>query len=212
MLKIKQFTFNAFQENTVIVYDQKTNQAILFDPGNNNDREDQFLSRWITEMNLSIVRLINTHCHIDHILGNKYVVDMYELELEAHQKELPMLSAGEGVSKMYGIAYNSSPQIARFLEHGDSVEIGDTYLEVRLVPGHSPGSLCFYNEREKFVIAGDTLFQGSIGRTDLPGGNHDLLLESIRKQLFTLPDAVTVYPGHGSTTTIGFERRMNPFF
>ncbi len=211
MIKTKIFTFNAFQENTIVVYDEQSKQAIVFDPGNSNGHENNQLSGWIALNKLQIIRLINTHCHIDHIMGNKYVSDKYQVALEAHKGEELVLASGVQVSKMYGISYTPSPPIEKFLTDQDTIPLGGTEFKILFTPGHSPASLCFYNERDKYLIGGDVLFHGSIGRSDLPGGNHNTLIESIKHKLMILPDAVTVYPGHGPSTTIGFERRNNPF-
>jgi glyoxylase-like metal-dependent hydrolase (beta-lactamase superfamily II) len=211
MLNVKIFTFNAFQENTYVVYDTKSKEAVIFDPGNSNPNEDRKLSDFIQQESLTPTRLINTHCHIDHILGNKFVADTYELKLEAHQGEVVTLHMGDQVSRMYGIPYTTSPAITNFLTIDDTIAVGDTHFTILYTPGHSPASLCFYNDRDKFLIGGDVLFQNSIGRTDLPGGDYNTLIESITTQLLPLADSVTVYPGHGPSTTIGYERRNNPF-
>ena len=145
-------------------------------------------------------------------MGNSFIAEKYNLKLEAHKNEIPVLASGERVSQMYGIMpYIPSPDIATFLNEGDIVSLAEVELELLLVPGHSPGSLCFVNKKEKYIIAGDVLFDGSIGRTDLPLGDHDTLITSIKKKLFTLEDDYKVYPGHGPYTTIGKEKRSNPF-
>ena len=162
-------------------------------------------------MKLKPVRLINTHCHIDHVLGNAWVLKQYGLYPEAHRGEIPVLQSCERVAQMYGIPYIPSPPIASFLEAGDTISLGDQLLDVLFCPGHSPASICLYWKAGKLIIAGDVLFHRSIGRTDLPGGDYDTLIESIETQLMVLEDDVTVYPGHGIPTTIGDERRFNPF-
>ena len=210
MLEIKTFTFNAFQENTYLLYNNDKD-AIVFDPGCSNINEQKSFSDFITSNNLKLRRLINTHCHIDHVSGNQFVADTYKLELEASQIEIPILESCTAVSKMYGIPYNGSPAITKFIKEGDIIELGESSLEVLLCPGHSPGSLCFYNRESKLVIGGDVLFFGSIGRTDLPGGDHNTLLNSIREKIFTLPDDTLVYPGHGQPTYVGYEKKTNPF-
>lgn len=205
-------TFNVFQENTYLVYDA-TGECIIFDPGCSNLAEKQQLVSTISRLQLRPVRLINTHAHIDHILGNRFVADTYGLELEIHADEVNMLRQASQVAAFYGIDYPEvSPEPGRFIASGDLITFGETSLEARYTPGHSPASLSFYCPDSRFVIAGDVLFRDSIGRTDLPGGNEALLLKSIREQLFILPDEVVVYPGHGPKTTIGYERRHNPFF
>jgi len=211
MAHVAAFTFNPFQENTYLVYDE-TGECAIFDPGCFDTSEKEVLQRFIQENALTPVRLINTHCHIDHIFGNKFIADTYNLPLEIHRDELPVLNFAPKTVQFYGIPYpEPSPQPEQFIEAGDTVAFGNTELEVRLTPGHSPASLSFYCAKDKFVLAGDALFKGSIGRTDLPGGDMNTLLQSIREQLFTLPDEVKVYAGHGEATTIGEEKRSNPF-
>lgn len=166
---------------------------------------------FISANKLKPVRLINTHCHIDHILGNAFLAEEYNLSLEIHEGELPVLQTGMTIAGMYGIPYQTSPEPKAFLKAGDEVMLGGQALKILFTPGHSPASICLYNEKDKWVIGGDVLFYESIGRTDLPGGNFNALINSIRTQLFTLPDDVVVYPGHGQETRIGYERMFNPF-
>ena len=165
----------------------------------------------IKDLQLKPVRLINTHCHIDHILGNAFVAKTWDLGLEIHQGGLPVLDAGLMVSGMYGVPYDPSPKPASFLAEGDEVMLDGVSMKVLFTPGHSPASICLYNERDGWVIAGDVLFYESIGRTDLPGGDHATLLKSIREELFVLPNETIVYPGHGPSTKIGYEKMFNPF-
>jgi hydroxyacylglutathione hydrolase len=207
---IKSFTFNDFQENTYLLYDD-TKECIIIDPGCNGTSECQQLSIFIENNQLKPKRLINTHCHIDHVLGNAYVANKYSLILEAHSGEIPVLESGIRVSQMYGIPYQPSPHIGLFLDENMIVDFGHQKLSILFCPGHSPASICLYNEIEKQLIAGDVLFNRSIGRTDLPGGDYDTLINSIQTQLMTLPDDVVVYSGHGIPTTIGEERNQNPF-
>lgn len=211
MVNVQQFTFNAFQENTFVIWDE-TKSCIIFDPGCATVMEQNQLSNFILQNGLSVTKLINTHCHIDHVLGNKFVSSTYGVALEAHKDEKPVLDACPMVSQMYGIPYTEiSPDITVFLDEGDTVSFGNSSLEIFFTPGHSPASLSFYNEESKILIAGDVLFDGSIGRTDLPGGDHDTLIDMIKTKLMALPDDVRVYCGHGNSTTIGKERRTNPF-
>jgi hydroxyacylglutathione hydrolase len=211
MIRIESFAFNAFQENMYILINTDTKECIIFDPGCSNVNENKRLLTFIEKENLIPVRLINTHCHIDHVLGNHLVAETYGLELEAHKGEVPVLQSCVQVSSMYGIAYTPSPAISKFIEHGDIIHLGEIAIEARLAPGHSPASLCFVDHISKQVIGGDVLFHGSIGRTDLPGGSYRTLIESITTQLMTLADDYKVYSGHGPTTTIGHERATNPF-
>ncbi len=204
-------TFNPFQENTYIIYDE-TGECLIIDPGCYEPHERIELNNFITENKLKPLRLLNTHCHIDHIYGNHYVAATWGLLPEIHRGELPVLEAAPSVSMFYGLpAGEPSPAPGKFIEEGDIITFGNTQLEVLLTPGHSPASLSFFCKADKFLIGGDVLFKEGIGRTDLPGGNFDTLVNSIKSKLFPLGDDVTVYPGHGPSTTIGYERVFNPF-
>lgn len=209
-MQIQKFTFNYFSENTYLLYDETLECAII-DPGCCNREEENTLKNFITSKNLNPVLLLNTHCHIDHILGNAFVADTYNLNLHIHKEDLQVLIAGTVVADRYGIPYNPSPNAEVFLEEGQTISFGNTSLDIVFTPGHSPGSICFINHKNKNVIGGDVLFQGSIGRTDLPGGDFETLANSIRTKLYTLPDDYIVYPGHGDETTIGIEKISNPF-
>ncbi|MEZ4910578.1 MAG: MBL fold metallo-hydrolase [Saprospiraceae bacterium] len=211
MAHVKSFVFNDFSENTYIVYDE-TNECIIIDPGCCNSSEEKELSQFISDNNLNPTHLINTHCHIDHILGNNYIHHLYQLPLEAHKNEKIVLESGTQIAMMYGISYSESPPISVFLQEGKTVEFGNTILDIIETPGHSPASISLYSRKDGFVISGDVLFQGSIGRTDLPGGNFDILISMITQKLFTMPAETKVYSGHGPVTTIGQEMRTNPFF
>lgn len=211
MAEVQVFEFNPFAENTYVVYDE-TGECAIFDPGCFAPDERETLADFIREKNLRPVRLINTHCHLDHIFGNAFVARNWGLVLEAHQKEIVFLERFHMTCQLYGITgAEESPMPGKFLDAGDTVHFGNTSLEIRFTPGHSPASLSFYCKEDDFVLAGDVLFMESIGRTDLPGGNMDILLQSIRSQLFTLPDQTMVYPGHGPATTIRHEKEYNPF-
>ncbi len=211
MIHIQSFCFNPFQENTYIVYDNTSN-CVIIDPGCNNDTEQNILLDYILKNKLKPVKLLNTHCHLDHICGNAFVAKQFNLKLEAHAFELPVLEASDEVGKMYGFTFTSSPSIYTFIEKDAEITFGNSVLKVLFTPGHSPGSICFYNEENALVIAGDTLFNMSIGRTDLPGGNYQTLIDSIKNELFSLPPNTKVYSGHGHSTSIGFEKTNNPFF
>lgn len=209
-MEVAHFTFNAFQENTYVLYDDSS-ECVIIDPGCNNDAERNKLVQFIEEKQLKPVKLINTHCHIDHVLGNKFVSEKYNLPLEAHEGEIPVLAANDTVSRMYGIPYDQSPDIEKFIESDIDYTFGNTTLRTIFTPGHSPASLSFYESTSKVLIAGDTLFQMSIGRTDLPGGDYDTLIRNIKEKLLTLPEETVVYSGHGPSTTIGNEKSANPF-
>lgn len=210
-MRVQVFTFNDFYENTYVLYDE-TKECIIIDPGCNNSAEQKELSTFISENCLKPKHLINTHCHIDHILGNKFVSELYHLPLTSHKKEQAVLDVGQTTAMMYQIPYTKSPDIAVYIDEGDQISFGNSTLEVLFTPGHSPASISFYNKTNNILIAGDVLFQGSIGRTDLPGGNFETLTRVIRSKFFTLPDETVVYPGHGDHTTVGIEKRTNPFF
>ncbi|HMR86907.1 MAG TPA: MBL fold metallo-hydrolase [Saprospiraceae bacterium] len=210
MLQVKSFTFNDFYENTYIIFDE-TKECVIIDPGCNNEEERNKLTAFISQNELTPIHLLNTHCHIDHILGNKYIADAYGLTLVSHKGEVPVLEFGLQTAAMYHIPYEKSPAIEIFVDEGDTINFGNTNLEVLFTPGHSPASISFYNKQSNFLIAGDVLFQGSIGRTDLPGGNFEVLIRMIKNKFMTLPDETIVYSGHGEHTTIGIEKRTNPF-
>jgi len=210
MTHVQVFEFNPFAENTYVVYDE-SGECIIFDPGCYTPEEQYTLQSFIEKKQLRVVRLINTHCHLDHIFGNNFVHKTWSLLPELHRSEMPVLKQYPAICIYYGVPAESSPMPERFIEAGDTVAFGHTRLEVMLTPGHSPGSLSFYCRESGFVLSGDVLFLESIGRTDLPGGNSDTLLESIRSQLFTLPGETLVYSGHGPTTTIRHEKEYNPF-
>ncbi len=210
MLTIKKFTFNPVAENTYILYNE-AREAIIIDAGFYFDEEKQKMKDFIESNGLSLVQLLNTHAHLDHVFGNKWVYENYGLELFLHPNEEQVLQFAPQSAQMWGMPFENYEGPLHFLENNDVVKLGEDELEVLLAPGHSPGSICFYCKKQNFLIGGDVLFRESIGRTDLPGGDHAALIESIQNQLFVLPDDVTVYPGHGDTTTIGYEKKHNPF-
>jgi hydroxyacylglutathione hydrolase len=210
MITIKPFTFGPFQENTYILYDQ-TNECVIIDPGCYDDNERNELAGFINTKKLNPKLLLNTHGHIDHVVGNKFVFEKYGLLPIINRKDLPALHALETVAKVYGLNAEASPEPSGFLDEGDVVKFGSSSMDVLFTPGHSPGSICFVSHDQKFIIGGDVLFYGSIGRTDLPGGHHQTLIDSINNKLMPLADDYSVHSGHGPVTTIGFERKSNPF-
>ncbi|CAN5582594.1 MBL fold metallo-hydrolase [soil metagenome] len=210
MMQLEQFTFNPFQENTYVLYDE-TGECVIIDPGCYDPAEKSELYNFIVEKELKPVHLLNTHCHIDHVLGNKFIGESFKLTPEIHPLEVEVLNATSQYGPLYGIYMEPSPEPSINLEEGGAINFGNQSLKMIFAPGHSPGSICFYNEQQLILIGGDVLFRESIGRADLPGGDMRVLLKSIREKLFILPDAVTVYPGHGPSTTIAHEKINNPF-
>jgi hydroxyacylglutathione hydrolase len=205
------FTFNAFSENTYLLHDA-TGACAIVDPGCYDAREQQALKQYIEEHSLRVELLLNTHCHIDHVLGNQFVLDTWPgTPFLIHEADAATLRAVQTYAANYGFPLYHPAEPTGFLTPGEPLRFGETTLEVRFAPGHAPGHVVFYHEPTSTVIGGDVLFRGSIGRTDLPGGDFETLIRSIRDQLFTLPDDTTVYPGHGPATTIGHERTTNPF-
>ncbi len=210
MVTIKSFTFNPFYENTYVLSDE-TGECIIIDPGCHNAEEEAELKSYTDKEKLKPVKLINTHCHIDHVFGNPFVSETWHLPLEIHPLDLIVLESFQKVCEMYGFNGKIQPEPVFTLEEGKQVKFGNTVLDIFFTPGHSPGSVSFYNAKEKFLISGDVLFEGSIGRSDLPGGDYDVLIKSIKEKLLILPEDVAVYSGHGSPTKIGIEKRSNPF-
>jgi len=210
MIRLHYFTFNPFQENTYILA-AEDGSAIVIDPGCYTEDEEQELVSFLDKERLNPVRLLNTHCHLDHVFGNAFIAKTYGLQVEIHPGEQIVLDQALSMSHLYGIPMKPSPAPIHTLLPGIPVQLGDDELTALFTPGHSPASVSLYCEKQGFLIAGDVLFQESIGRTDLPGGNMATLLKSIREELFVLPDDTLVYPGHGPHTTIGHERRHNPF-
>lgn len=210
-MKLKSFTFNQFYENTFIVSDS-TNDCIIVDPGCYSNDEKNILKKYIEDNNLNPVKLINTHCHIDHILGNKFVAKTWMLNLETHQNDIELLENSSEIARLYGFTdYEKSPSTTQFLNEGDIVEFGNSKLKILYTPGHAPGHISLYSKEEKFIISGDVLFNNSIGRTDLPGGDFNILIDSIKTKILCLDDNTVVYCGHGPATTVGYERVNNPF-
>lgn len=210
MLKVEVLTFGPFQENTALIFDEAGHCAIV-DPGCMSASEQMHLSAFIQNNGLKPVLLLNTHCHVDHIAGNRYVADTYGLQLHIHPEDEKILAMQEQVCKMYGLPCDHSPKPGIYLHDGDRIKIGNDELEVIFTPGHAPGHVVFYSEKDGFVVNGDVLFNGSIGRTDLPFGDFDTLIRSIKTRMFALPDSTVVYCGHGPETSIGREKQFNPF-
>lgn len=210
MLKIKSFVFSPIQENTYLLYNE-FKDCVIIDPGCYFPEEKDELKAFITQSGLMPRMLLNTHCHLDHVFGNKFVADTYDLTLQLHEKEKTLLDYAPTSGLMYDMPFDNYAGKYIYLKEGDKVKLGADELEVIEAPGHSPGHICFYCAGQHFIISGDVLFNRSIGRTDLPGGNHQLLLKNIREKLFVLPGETVVYSGHGPETTIGEEKKYNPF-
>lgn len=210
MISIKNFIFNPFQVNTYIAFDE-SKRCIIVDPGCYNEKENKILKNFIEQNNLNPIALVNTHCHLDHIFGNAFVFDTYNLNPIMHKADLPILEFAPLSAKSYGVNLNKLPKVTNFIEEGDIIKFGDSEFNIIFTPGHSPGHICLINREENIIISADVLFHLSIGRTDLPLGDHETLIKSIKEKLLVLDDKMIVYPGHGPSTTIGFERQNNPF-
>lgn len=210
MIKIKQFVFNPFQENTYILYDE-TGECVIIDPGCYSTEEQEDLVEFIQSNRLAPKYAIITHGHVDHVLGNGFVKNKFGIDILGHPEDMVLLQSAVSHAMMFGLAIDTVPGIDIYLNDNDTVKFGSSELRVIHTPGHSCGGICLYNAEQKFLLAGDTLFKASIGRTDLPGGNYDQLIGNISEKLMTLGDEVTVYSGHGNPSTIGWERQNNPF-
>lgn len=211
-MKIKKFEFNMFPVNCYVLWDE-TKEAVVIDPGSFYEEEKTKLKDFISSNELSVKHLLNTHLHLDHIFGNPFMLQEYGLKAEAHQADEFWLEVAPTQSRTFGFELKEQPvPLGKYLFDGDIITFGNTTLEAIHVPGHSPGSLVFYSRKDSCIFSGDVLFQGSIGRADLKGGNFDELRENICSRLFTLPNETIVYPGHGAPTTIGIEKIENPFF
>lgn len=210
MLHIKTFVFSPIQENTYILYNDEK-ECIIIDPGCYFDEEKEELVSFIESNQLKPVKLINTHCHLDHVFGNKFISEKYNLKLHIHPEEEKMLALAPASGLMYNMPFDNYTGEINFLKEDEELIFGDDKFKMLFTPGHSPGSLSFYNPKHNLLISGDVLFKNSVGRSDLPGGNHDVLIESIKSKLMILPDNTVVYSGHGPATTIGEERKSNPF-
>jgi glyoxylase-like metal-dependent hydrolase (beta-lactamase superfamily II) len=210
MLKIKSFVFSPIQENTYLLYNEFNHCAII-DPGCYFDAEKEQLTQFIKQSGLHPKMLLNTHCHLDHVFGNKYIAETYGLPLQIHAKEKAVLDFAPASGLMWNVPFDNYTGEITFLKEDDILKLGEDELKVIEAPGHSPGHICFYCAKQNFIISGDVLFNRSIGRTDLPGGNHQTLVNSIKQKLFVLPDETVVYSGHGAPTTIGEEKRENPY-
>lgn len=210
MVRIHSFSFNPFQENTYVLSNEQ-NEALIIDPGMYGQAEVQHLIAFLDENKFKPVKVINTHAHIDHILGVDAMKGAYNIPFALHKNEKVVLESGPMSASAYGLNFKIIPVIEEFIEECEIIHFGVSEIHCLFTPGHSPGSISFYLPKEGILVAGDTLFNGSIGRTDLPGGDHNTLLNSIKTQLYSLPEKTMVYPGHGPVTQIGHEKKSNPF-
>ena len=211
MLNVKKFTFNPFSENTYVVTDELKN-AVIIDPGCYYKAEQNELDNYVLKNNLKLKSILHTHSHLDHMFGTAYLADKYNLDLWICKEDLVTYQSYEKVCEVYGVPITFSPNpTPKFFDLKQLIQIDGIKFEILFVPGHSPGHVAFYNKENNFLINGDCLFENSIGRTDLPGGNHQQLIDSIKNEIFILPDETLVYCGHGNETTIKAEKSSNPF-
>ena len=211
MLVIKSFVFNLFSENTFIVWDEGSKESAVIDPGCSNENEEEKLEKYIVENGLNIKYLINTHCHIDHVLGCTFVKDRFSPKYYIPEKDLFLLESANLQASAFNLKINKKPKPDLYLTEDTRLSLGRSQMSFLFTPGHTPGEYCIYFPVEAFCITGDVLFKNSIGRTDLWGGDYDTLLDSIHTKLFSLPDNVIIYPGHGESSKIGLEKSENPF-
>ena len=211
-MKIKKFEFNMFPVNCYVLSDE-SGEAVVIDPGCFYPEEKQMLKDYLSDNNLTLKHVLCTHLHLDHIFGNPYLYKEFGLQPEGGQQDEFWLDQASAMARNFGFIYDEKqPALGKYICEGDTITFGDTTLKAIHVPGHSPGSIVFYSPEVACVFSGDVLFYGSIGRADLKGGNFDDLKEGICNQLFTLPAETRVYPGHGPSTSIGYEKNNNPFF
>ena len=210
MLTIQVFTFNPYQENTYLLVDDNKN-VVIVDPGMHSLQEQEYFKAYIEKNSLVPKLLLNTHCHIDHVLGNHFVYENWGLMPNFHEDEIPVLVAVENYAPQMGFRYERSPIPESFFTDNEEIDFGGNIIKAILAPGHSPGHICYYIAKQNILIGGDVLFKNSIGRTDLPGGDHQTLIQSIQNRIYSLPEETQVYPGHGPVTNIGFEKETNPF-
>jgi len=212
MIHVRSFTFNVFDEKTYVIWDDELKEAAIVDAGNSDAGEDKILFDFIDENSLKVKYLINTHCHIDHILGCDSVKKKFNPDFLIPEKESILLEHAGEQAVMFGLEFHKPPKPDLFINENTKLSIGNFQLKFLYTPGHTPGELCIYFEKENICLTGDVLFKEGIGRTDLLGGDYNTIISSIELKLFTLPDDVVIYPGHGDSSTIGHEKKYNPFF
>ncbi|MCX6188065.1 MAG: MBL fold metallo-hydrolase [Bacteroidetes bacterium] len=211
MLQVACYTFNFIQENTYVVYDDESLEAVIIDAGNQYDNENQRLFTFITDQHLQVTRLLNTHAHIDHIIGNEACATKFGLQPEIHAEDLSTFENTIQSSVLWGVDLSAAPLPKLTLREHEEIVLGNERLKILFTPGHSSGHVSFYSAKQHFILSGDVIFHGSIGRTDLPGGDTKTLHTSIQKKIYMLPPQTAIYSGHGEPTTVGFEMANNPF-
>ncbi|WHF51370.1 MBL fold metallo-hydrolase [Chryseobacterium gotjawalense] len=211
MLQIKSFVFNPFSQNTYVVFNEDK-EAYIIDPGNFSDEETGVLEKFISDNQLIVQHILLTHAHIDHVLGLQKAFDKYSVPVLVHPLEQEMLDRNPIDANRFGFFFKAFEGKISYVKEDEILSLGKDEFKIIHVPGHSPGSIAFYNETQKFMISGDVLFEGSIGRTDLYKGDHDQLITNIKSKLFVLDEETKVYSGHGNPTTIGFEKNYSPYF
>lgn len=211
MIEIQTFTYNSFMENTYLLIDSENRQAIVVDAGMSFPEEKESFAQFVHDNNIRLIKHLLTHPHIDHVLGSEFILQEFGLYPEMHQEGLPILQETQHFIEVYGLPPADTIYPQKYLQEGDQIPLGAEVLDIIYTPGHAAGSVCIVNRTGKFVLTGDVLFKDTIGRTDLPTGDFDLLMHSIKQKVFPLGDDYTVYPGHGGTTNIGYEKANNPF-
>ena len=210
MIEIKKFVVNQLGENSFVLYDE-TGECIFIDPGFYFEEEHKEIKDYIKSNRLTPVKITNTHCHFDHLMGVEFIRNEFKIPFQAHRDDAFWVNNAPAQAQRFGLEMSPVSPIDEFLVENEFIQFGNSKLEIIHVPGHAPGHVVFYGKEDKILIAGDVLFYGSIGRTDLPGGDYSTLISNIKTKLFELPDETKVYCGHGPETTIGYEKRNNPF-
>jgi glyoxylase-like metal-dependent hydrolase (beta-lactamase superfamily II) len=211
LIQIQKFTFNLFSENTFVLWDDESKECAIVDPGCSDSSEEQILENFINDGNFKVKYLINTHCHIDHILGCEFVKNKFNPIYLAPELDIPLIQNAKMQASYVGMDFSTSLQPDELLSEDKKLVLGDLEITFLFTPGHTPGEFCIYIPSIETCITGDVLFFDSIGRTDLWGGNYDVLIKSINEKLLSLPDETIIYPGHGESSTIGREKKLNPF-
>lgn len=210
-MKVKIFPVNPFMMNCYVYYNGENKRGVIIDPGAYSEEEENSIYEFIQTNGIKIKYILNTHGHIDHILGNYWAKNKFNVPLLMHKDDMPLIDKSGDQAAMFGISFPRPPNPDKYISETDKIEFNDTVLDIIHTPGHSPGSVCFIDTKEKIIFGGDTVFHGSIGRTDLWMGDMDVLLDSINNKILTYPDDYIIYPGHYEETTVGEEKETNPF-